>query len=191
MSIEKIKARILNPQSLKTMSLYVFLALTIRWGFAEAYHIPSESMNPTLKSGDFIIVNKARYGLRVPFTKQWIFETGKVKRGDIVVFKFPVDESTFYVKRIVGLPGDRVFIDGDGQLFINDSLQSESYVASKLQTTMGSSPLYPYGPVTVPNDQLLVLGDNRDRSSDSRVWGFVPKENLLGKVAFKLFSWVD
>ena len=168
---------------------YVFLALTIRWGVAEAYRIPSESMNPTLKPGDFIIVNKAQYGVRVPFTKTWLFETGPVVRGDVVVFRYPKDESTFYVKRVVGLPGDQVFISQDGQVFVNGLLQNEDHTAKKISFTTNT--LNPYGPVIVPADNLLVLGDNRDNSSDSRVWGFVPKNELMGKVAFKFFSWVD
>ncbi len=182
-----------NSGKYKKTAAYVFLALTIRWGVAEAYRIPSESMNPTLKPGDFVIVNKAQYGVRLPFTKTWLFETGPVVRGDVVVFRYPKDESTFYVKRVVGLPGDQVFISSEGHVFVNGQLQSEEHTAKKLPDTIGGpkNSLNPYGPVLVPEDSLLVLGDNRDNSSDSRVWGFVPKNVLMGKVAFKLFSWVD
>jgi signal peptidase I len=115
-----------------------------------------------------------------------------VKSGDVVVFRYPKDESIYYVKRVVGLPGDQVFVDESGQVFINGELKMENYTAKKIGTTSSaSSPLSPYGPVTVPPDQLFVLGDNRDNSADSRVWGFLPKSHLMGKVAFKWFSWVD
>lgn len=178
-----------DSKEIKKLSLYVLVAFTIRWGVAEAYRIPTESMNPTLKPGDHIFVNKAQYGVRVPFTKTWLFHTGDVKHGDVVVFRYPVDESTFYVKRVIGLPGEQVYIDVTGHVFINGVLQSEDYTAKKIGSS--AAPLAPYGPVTVPADQLFVLGDNRDNSADSRVWGFLPKDHLMGKVAFKWFSWVD
>lgn len=181
---------LLNPKKYKTLAIYVSLAFSIRWGVAEAYRIPSESMNPTLKPGDFIMVNKAQYGLRFPFTKTWLFEFGSVHRGDVVVFRYPKDESIFYVKRVVGISGDTVYIDKSGQVFINGELYSETSI-TKPQIGSTENPLNPYGPVVVPTDSLFVLGDNRNNSSDSRVWGFVPKNHLMGKVAFKWFSWVE
>lgn len=179
----------MNPQELKKLSLYVVVAFTIRWGVAEAYRIPTESMNPTLKPGDQIFVNKAQYGVRVPFTKTWLFHTGEVQHGDVVVFKYPNDESTYYVKRVIGLPGEQIYVDEKGTVFLNGVAQMEEYTAKKIGSSISS--MAPYGPVTVPPDQLFVMGDNRDNSADSRVWGFLPKTNLMGKVAFKWFSWVD
>tara|TARA_B110001454_G_scaffold219136_1_gene250283 strand:+ start:14820 stop:15374 length:555 start_codon:yes stop_codon:yes gene_type:complete len=178
-----------NPAELKKLSMYVFIAFTIRWGVAEAYRIPTESMNPTLKPGDQIFVNKAQYGVRLPFTMTWLFHTGEVNRGDVVVFRYPKDESTYYVKRVIGLPGEQVYVDVTGTVFVNGVAQIEDYTAKKIGSAI--STMAPYGPVTVPADQLFVLGDNRDNSADSRVWGFLPKTHLMGKVAFKWFSWVD
>jgi len=179
----------LNPKEMKKLSLYIGIVFTIRWGIAEAYKVPTESMNPTLKPGDHIFVNKAQYGMRIPFSKTWLFQTQDVKRGDVVVFRYPLDESTFYVKRVIGLPGEHVYVDTSEHVFINGVAQAEPYVAKK--TGSPNRPLAPFGPVTVPADQLFVLGDNRDNSADSRVWGFLPRNHLMGKVAFKWFSWVD
>lgn len=181
----------LKKESIKKMAGYIFLALTIRWGIAEAYYIPSESMNPTLKTGDRIFVNKAKYGVRLPFTKQVIFETGEVHHGDVVVFRYPKDESTFYVKRVIGKPGDQVEIDKLGNVFVNGKMQSENFIARSSSAQFTEHSLTPFGPIQVPENNFFVLGDNRDNSADSRVWGFVPKENLIGKVAFKWFGWVD
>ncbi len=177
-----------KPESTKTVALYIFLAFTVRWGLAEAYRIPSESMNPTLKPGDMIFVNKAQYGVRVPFTQTWLWETGEVKRGDVIVFRYPQDLSTFYVKRAIGLPGEQIFIDSNGSVFVNGEKQEELYTAKTASTEI---PAKTFGPIIVPANQLFVLGDNRNNSSDSRTWGFVPKNLLMGKVAFKWFSWVD
>jgi len=180
-----------NPKEIRKLSMYLFVAFTIRWGIAEAYQIPSESMNPTLKPGDQIFVNKAQYGVRIPFTKTWLFQTGDVNHGDVVVFRYPKDESTYYVERVIGLPGEQIYVDEKGIVFRNGVAQTEDYTAKKIGNPHEGSNFAPYGPVTVPPDQLFVLGDNRDNSADSRVWGFLPKSHLMGKVAFKWFSWVD
>lgn len=193
MFLERMKAKIfaylmLTKGESKKIALYVFLALTVRWGLAEAYRIPSESMNPTLKPGDHIMVNKAQYNVRIPFTKASIVETGTHQRGDVVVFRWPNEESTFFVKRIIGLPGEHIYVDKNGHVFINGEKQNERYIK---RADEPESPIASFGPIVVPEGQLFVLGDNRNNSSDSRAWGFVPKANVLGKVAFKWFSWVD
>ena len=100
-------------------ALAIGVALTIRWAFMEAYVIPSPSMLPALLIHDHIFVNKSIYGIRVPFSENWLIEFGKPKRGEVIVFKFPRDKSTFYIKRVVGIPGDKVYYE-DGNLFIND-----------------------------------------------------------------------
>ena len=99
----------------------VMIALFIRWGFFEAYVIPSGSMLPSLLIHDHIFVNKFVYGLRVPFSEKWLFELNPVQKGDVIVFKFPEDMSTFYIKRVVGLPGDKIDYD-NGILYINDKV---------------------------------------------------------------------
>jgi signal peptidase I len=101
--------------------LAIGVALTVRWAFVEAYVIPSGSMLPTLLINDHIFVNKFVYGLRLPFTEKWLFSLGHPKKGDVVVFKYPENKSQFYIKRVVGTPGDRVYYE-NGNLYINDEL---------------------------------------------------------------------
>ncbi len=99
----------------------ILIALTIRWAFMEAYVIPSGSMLPSLLLHDHIFVNKMVYGVRVPFTEKWLYKAGDPKRGEVIVFRYPEDESIFYIKRVVGVPGDRVFYE-NGKLYVNDEL---------------------------------------------------------------------
>jgi signal peptidase I len=104
-----------------SFAVAILIALTIRWAFMEAYVIPSSSMLPSLLIHDHIFVNKFVYGLRVPFTENWMFNFGEPKRGEVVVFKFPEDMNMFYIKRVVGVPGDKVYYE-NGNLYINDEL---------------------------------------------------------------------
>lgn len=107
-----------------SMALAILAALTIRWLLLEAYVIPSGSMLPTLLVNDHIFVNKITYGIRAPFSENWLTKFREPERGEIVVFKYPVDPSTFFIKRIIGLPGDRIKFD-NGSLFINGELQEK------------------------------------------------------------------
>ena len=100
-------------------ALAIGVALTIRWAFMEAYVIPSGSMLPSLLIHDHIFVNKSVYGIRVPFSEKWLLEFGKPKRGEVIVFKFPLEKSTFFIKRVIGVPGDKIYYE-NGTLFIND-----------------------------------------------------------------------
>jgi signal peptidase I len=97
----------------------ILLALVIRWGLIEAYVIPSASMLPSLLIHDHIFVNKAVYGIRVPFTEKWLWQFKTPARGEVIVFKYPEDKETFFIKRVIGLPGDRILYE-NGRLFIND-----------------------------------------------------------------------
>jgi len=202
-----------------SFAVAILIALTIRWGFFEAYVIPSGSMLPSLLIHDHIFVNKFTYGLRVPFSKQWLTKFSEPKRGEVVVFKYPKNESTFFVKRLVGLPGDRIRYE-NGSLYINDvamekmspegnseadwlrdrdfqrdgdSTDRKENYAHFIENLMGvkhsvltlKSDYYPtsYGPTTVPEGHYFMMGDNRNRSSDSRIWGFMPEENILGRAS--------
>jgi signal peptidase I len=142
----------------------IFLAVILFLGInvvSERIRVESVSMQPTLYAGDFVIVNKLAYQFSpVP------------RRGDVIVFKYPPDpETTPYIKRVIGLPGDQIHI-ADGKVYINGQLMFEPYL--KVVTKLG-------GDWTVPEGQLFVMGDNRNNSSDSRKWGFVPLENIIGR----------
>lgn len=205
-----------------SLGVAVFIALFIRWAFIEAYQIPSASMFPSLLLHDHIFVNKLTYGIRVPFSENWMVKFNEPKRGEVIVFKFPRDMSTFFIKRIVGEPGDKVFYE-NGTLYINDKVidkhaptssadfdwlrdedfMKDSFADSKDNYVHFTESLVDkdhsillrrgenyetFGPVTVPPDHLFVMGDNRNNSSDSRVWGFVPKKNILGRAMFVWLS---
>lgn len=138
-----------------------------------AYKIPASSMEPTLFIGDHLVVHKALYANKEP------------KRKDIVVFRLPVDPKKDLVKRVIGLPGDKIEIQGR-QVIVNDQPLEENYVFSSL--TASSPKKYsvpdPFGPIIVPDRKLFVLGDNRDKSFDSRFWGFVNISDLKGKALY-------
>lgn len=157
----------------RTVGLSIILALGIRTFVAEARWIPSESMVPTLQKYDKLIVDKLSYHFADP------------QRGDIVVFE-PTDNimkdnpnlRDAFIKRIIGLPGDKVEVKG-GRVYINDQPLREEYIEAE--------PEYQYGPVKVPVDSYLVLGDNRNNSYDSHFWGFVPRDLIIGRAIVRFW----
>lgn len=162
-----------NPwiEGIKTVATAAILAFGIRTFVAEARYIPSSSMEPTLQINDRLIIEKVSYKFREP------------DRGDVVVFSptAKLKEENFkdaFIKRVIGLPGDKVEVRL-GTVYINGKALSEDYIAEK--------PNYDFGPVTVPNDQYLVLGDNRNNSYDSHFWGYVPKDNLIGRAVVRFW----
>ena len=195
----------------------ILVVFFVRSFIVEPFKIPSGSMMPTLLAGDFILVNKFTYGLRVPILNNAFIEINQPKRGDVIVFHYPPAPSVDYIKRVVGLPGDRIKYQ-DKQLSINGELVTlqdggnYEYVMSGLNVVtakkyretlgsvahdilihdlMGSYEADSIGgkfsngdEITVPPGHYLAMGDNRDNSSDSRVWGFVPGRNLVGKAFF-------
>jgi len=158
-------------EAVKTIVTALILAFGIRTFVAEARYIPSSSMEPTLQINDRLIIEKVSYHFQNP------------QRGDIVVFN-PTAElrrqnfKDAFIKRVIGTPGDTIQVRS-GTVFVNDQPITESYIAQK--------PNYEFGPVTVPQGQYLVLGDNRNNSYDSHYWGFVPKENLIGRAYVRFF----
>lgn len=192
--------------SLGLMAIIVFSG---RSALADWYEVPSGSMLPTIQEGDRIFVNKLAYNLRVPFTTVALADTGELKRGDIVVFLYPRDGKTDYVKRLVGLPGDKIEVR-DNVLYINDKAQprrlarldelppgaeveqgAELYVenlegVNHFVWERVTEPAF--GPVMVNPDSFFVIGDNRDNSSDSRIWGEVPMHFLKGHALSVVFS---
>ncbi|MEK7356544.1 MAG: signal peptidase I [Bdellovibrionota bacterium] len=201
-----------KKESIWSLASVLLIALTIRWAVAEAYVIPSGSMLPTLLLHDHIFVNKMVYGVRVPFSSQWLVKFSEPKRGGIVVFKNPRD-GVVMVKRIVGISGDQLRYDGR-TLYLNDQKIENTETASRtnfdwlrdsdVENRMAQHDFlnehlgdvshdllldreegpYEAQTYTVPPGQLFMMGDHRDNSADSRVWGYLPVENILGRASF-------
>ncbi len=199
----------------------ILIVFLLRSFLVEPFKIPSGSMLPTLIVGDFILVNKFTYGIRLPIINQKVIEIGKPKRGDVMVFRYPKDPSVDYIKRVVGLPGDRIEYNNK-RIFINGSeirREAAGEFSNRRQVSfvkqyremlgdrphlllieddappiLGPGESFPYREncsytregvtCTVPAGHYFVMGDNRDNSQDSRVWGFVPDENIVGKAFF-------
>lgn len=181
------------------------LALVLRTFFIQAYKIPSASMYPTLLVGDHIIVNKLVFGLRMPdsifgFTPladeipygRYLFEIDRIHRGDVVVFVFPEDKSKDFIKRVVGVPGDTVEVKG-GMLYLNGKLDADPHAVlefSPAQRAPNSERDY-FGPFKVPPGEYFMMGDNRDRSYDSRFWGTATRDAIEGRAMFIYWSCAD
>ena len=168
----------------------VLLALFIRAFVVQAFKIPSGSMKPTLQIGDHILVNKFVYGIKIPFTDKELLPIGRPARQDIVVFRYPVDPSKDFIKRVIGLPGDTVLIR-DKTVFVNGQQLEEPYVvfSDKRILPETASPRDNMNAITVPLNNLFVMGDNRDESYDSRFWNFVDMSQLKGKAFIIYWSW--
>ncbi len=185
----------------------LLVVLLLRSFLVEPFQIPSGSMRPTLEVGDFILVNKFAYGLRLPVTHTRFVDIGEPQRGDVMVFRFPSEPSVNFIKRVVALPGDTVRYD-DKQLFINGEpvpkqLLDETPAAAPgewlLEERLGESSHRIYnnprdpGPrvreIVVPEGHYFTMGDNRDHSNDSRYWGFVPEENVVGRAFAVWMHW--
>ena len=166
------------------------LALFIRTFVVQAFKIPSGSMEPTLEIGDHILVNKFIYGIKLPFTSISLLPLGNPKRGDVIVFIYPLDTSKDFIKRVVAVEGDTVKIVNK-KLYINGAEVDDSRAVYKENTIFAAEiqKRDNFGPVTVPEGHLFVLGDNRDRSLDSRFWGFVPRKDVRGKAFMIYWSW--
>lgn len=168
----------------------VILALIIRSFVIQAFKIPSGSMLPTLLVGDHILVNKFIYGTKIPFTDKRILPLRSPSRGDIIVFRYPMDKKKDFIKRVVGVEDDVVEIR-DKVVFINGKPWENSYGVHKESTILPGtvSPRDNFGPVSVPPDALFTLGDNRDHSRDSRYWGFVELKEVKGSAFIIYWSW--
>ncbi len=181
------------------------LALILRTFLIQAYKIPSASMYPTLLVGDHIIVNKMLYGLRMPDSifgltpfadelpyGKYLFELEPIHRGDVVVFVFPEDQTKDFIKRVVGVPGDTIEVKG-GILYLNGKLDSDPHAHLELlpgQRTQNSERDY-FGPFRVPTGEYFMMGDNRDRSYDSRFWGTATRDAIEGRAMFIYWSCAD
>lgn len=161
------------------------LAMFIRTFVVQAFKIPSGSMEQTLLVGDHILVSKFIYGTKIPLTDTKVFPLTQPKRGDVIVFVYPVDPSKDFIKRIIGVPGDVVQVTGT-QVLVNGKRMEEPYAIYDQQP---SEPRENFGPVTVPQGSYFVMGDNRDKSYDSRYWGFVKESKIKGRALVLYWSW--
>lgn len=211
MSLRARFSRLLSTN--RSLLIFLGLMLVFRSAVADWMYVPSGSMNPTIVEGDRILVDKASYGWRIPFTTVRLTQGEDPRRGDIVIFPSPEDGTTL-VKRVIGLPGESVEMRGE-QLLINgvavdyapasdpadDDLpsttrnQPHQYLTEELDGRAHSIMVLPglraartFGPVTVPEGQYLVLGDSRDNSKDSRYIGFVPRDSIIGRAHHVLYS---
>jgi len=189
----------------------LLIVLILRSFIAEPFRIPSGSMKPTLLEGDFILVNKYIYGVRLPVTGTKFIKMGEPQRGDILVFRYPKNTKVDFIKRVVGVPGDKIsykdkvlYLNGEpvAQEFSGKVVDIDGYgnrrEMSQFKEMLPNKPhdIFIQGnqdgrfdEIIVPEGKYFVMGDNRDNSEDSRVWGFVPENLILGKAFFKWLSW--
>ena len=219
---EKYAAKgITNPEEMK-------LPLLADWGYSffpillivfllrsflfEPFRIPTGSLEPTVQIGDFIIVNKFAYGIRLPVLHTKIFNIAEPKRGDIFVFRYPLNPSINYIKRVIGLPGDHIqyinkelTVNGQKmpQTFVQNTVWQDEHgnkqdVVQKEETFFGiKHAIYQvadesgsdFNDIIVPPGMYFAMGDNRDDSADSRAWGYVPEDNVVGKAEVTWLSW--
>ena len=177
-------------ENVEALVIAIILALFIRAFVVQAFKIPSGSMKQTLLIGDHILVNKFAYGVKIPYLHKTLIPIDNPQRGDIVVFRYPVDPSKDFIKRVIGIPGDVIEIR-DKKLYINGQRVNHDYGMHTDPRIFGENarPRDNFGPVTVPPHSLFVMGDNRDESYDSRFWGYVDYKAILGKAFIIYWSW--
>ncbi len=175
--------------NIEKIVIVILIALLIRTFIVQAFNIPSGSMEPTLLPGDYILVNKFIYGIRVPYMNIRMFSYNEPRRGDVIVFIYPKDRSKDFIKRVIGTQGETVQIIG-GKIYIDNKLIPDPWgYFDKKEPPGFIEAVENFGPVVVPESSLFVMGDNRNRSEDSRFWGFLPLNNVLGKSFIIYFSW--
>ena len=185
-----IRKKSLLREYAEAIVLAVLLALVIRHFVVQAFKIPSGSMKPTLEIGDHILVNKFSYGVKMPYLRNTLIPFGQPQRGDIAVFIYPEDKTKDFIKRVIAVGGDTVEIRNK-KVFINGEAVNDPYGVHVEDV------IYPkaiqrrdnLGPIKVPEGTIFVMGDNRDQSYDSRFWGFVKLEDVIGKAFIIYFSW--
>jgi signal peptidase I len=218
----KAKPGFFSFDNLRSLAILIVAIFAVRWSVASPYHVPTASMEPTIKVGDRLLAFKLAYDLKIPFTDVTLAKWGTPQRGDIIVFKYPRDPEIDYVKRIVAVAGDVVRFEDD-ILYVNDEPQgrvlaeTDRTVLDDIEDVKEDKILYketlfglehytmqnipaarrftrptwpPPGsePYKVPEDSVFCVGDNRDNSTDSRVWGQVPLSYVRGKALFVIWS---
>jgi signal peptidase I len=189
-STETIKKKSVWREYGEAAAIAVLLALFIRTFVVQAFKIPSGSMEPTLLIGDHIFVNKFIYGIKIPFLRKTLIPIKNPSRGDIIVFIYPKDESKDFIKRLIGLPGEKIEIKGR-EIFINGKRFDDPYgdYEDSLEDRNNPRKTCLFCTTTVPQGHYFVMGDNRDNSEDSRYWGFVPADSIKGKAFIVYWSW--
>ncbi|HEX5844252.1 MAG TPA: signal peptidase I [Pseudomonas sp.] len=219
--VERLNKEPLLVEYGKSFFPVLAIVLVLRSFLVEPFQIPSGSMKPTLEVGDFILVNKFAYGIRLPVLDSKIIEVGDPQRGDVMVFRYPSEPNINYIKRVVGLAGDHVRYSSDKRLFVNGAAVAEQLIGEE-PGSLGSAVLYreklgeaehqirkemrryrvePGREWVVPQGHYFMMGDNRDNSNDSRywndpaipkdLWGMVPDQNIVGKAFAVWMSWPD
>jgi signal peptidase I len=185
-----------NPRTSKireyaeAIIIAILIAAFIRTFVVQAFKIPSGSMKPTLEIGDHILVNKFSYGVKLPYLRNTIIPIGQPQRGDIAVFIYPEDKTKDFIKRVIAVGGDTVEIRNKKILLNGAPMQDpfgvhvEDVIYPKALQRRDN-----LGPIKVPEGTIFVMGDNRDQSYDSRFWGFVKLEDVIGKAFIIYFSW--
>lgn len=203
---ETIRKKSLVREYVEAFAIAILLALFIRTFIVQAFKIPSGSMKPTLLIGDHLLVNKFIYGIKIPYLDRVVIPVKEPKTGDVIVFKWPKDESKDFIKRVVGVEGDVIEIK-ENQLFINSEgittehageFNDEDLYVEELEEYLGDvkhsildreKGYEDFGPITVPENSVFVMGDNRDNSQDSRYWGYVTLNKIKGKALIIYWSW--
>jgi signal peptidase I len=184
---EPVKQKGRLRQNLESIAWALVIALVVRSSVVQAFWVPSGSMLPTIQIGDHIFVNKLAYSVRLPLIGTQLFRVGEPKRGEVVVFVSPVDHSTDLIKRIVAVAGDTVEIRNK-QLYVNGQHVVDPHAYFEDHQISPNTPRDNFGPMVVPEGKFFVLGDNRDRSYDSRFWGFANVADVKGRATFIYWS---
>jgi signal peptidase I len=178
----------------ETIIIAVVLALFMRTFVVQAFKIPTGSMEPNLLIGDHLLVNKFVFAPTLSGAERAVLPSADIRRGDIVVFKYPEDPERDFIKRVIGLPGETIELR-DRRILVDGRAIEEPYAhyLPRPQGFAGGEPASDdvrvrYGPVVVPAGSVFVMGDNRDNSQDSRYWGFLPKDNIKGKALMIYWS---
>ena len=182
----------------ESIVIAVILALFIRTFVVQAFKIPTGSMEENLLIGDHLLVNKFVFGPTAARLERAVLPVGTIRRGDVIVFKYPEEPSRDFIKRVIGLPGETLELR-DKKVSINGQPLDESYVhfleppgtSSEFREVTSYDVRERYGPVTVPPNQYFVMGDNRDNSQDSRYWGFLPRDYIKGRALVIYWSYDD
>lgn len=185
-----VKRKGLIREYAESIVIAVLLALVIRTYLVQAFKIPSGSMEDTLAIGDHLLVSKFIYGTKIPFVDNRVLTVRDPHQGDVIVFEYPEDPSKDFIKRVIGVPGD--VVEGkEKKVYVNGKLYVNSHEIHKEKEIIPKemNPRDTFGPVTVPADSYFVMGDNRDRSYDSRFWKFVRRDQIKGLAFIKYWSW--